>query len=423
VNRLALVAALSALVTAGCSGGGGGGSSSSSSSSGASGTGSGGSGANPIRHVFVIFKENHTFDNYFGGFPGANGSMTATDSTGKTVPLAVPSFDLFVPGTNGWDAAHADWNGGAMDHFDLEEHPVASWMPNGGFVSWSGTPTIAAYTELATRGTLCDAFFTSVMTDSLPNHMFSLAATAGGAIGDPSITTGIVEVMDAAGNRSTHPPTFTAAEIPTTLPNELEAAGLTWTYYEEESITNVVEDQGDGVKVIEVFRDLPSQATQYVDSIPDYDVNLAGLLASGPVGNVTWIRPCALNSEHPLIGSVSAGADWTRKVVNQIAASAYWKDCAIFITWDDFGGFYDHVAPPQVDAYGLGFRVPCIVVSPYARRGFVDHTQYEFSSILKFCETTFGLPAMTARDAAASDMTAAFDFSQAPRPASDFTLP
>ena len=106
--------------------------------------------------------------------------------------------------------------------------------------------------------------------------------------------------------------------------------------------------------------------------------------------------------------------------MNEIGSSQYWSKCAIFITYDDYGGFYDHVPPPQVDQLGLGFRVPCTVVSPYAKKGFVDHTQFEHSSLLKFAETLFGIPAMTARDAAAADMTDAFDFTQTPRDFSEF---
>ena len=103
-----------------------------------------------------------------------------------------------------------------------------------------------------------------------------------------------------------------------------------------------------------------------------------------------------------------------------VGASQYWGSCAILITWDDYGGFYDHVPPPQVDDLGLGFRVPCIVLSPYARKGAIDSTLYEHSSCVKLAETVFGIPAMTARDAAANDLTNAFDFNQAPRDFSEF---
>lgn len=103
-------------------------------------------------------------------------------------------------------------------------------------------------------------------------------------------------------------------------------------------------------------------------------------------------------------------------VVNAIGKSSYWDSTAIIILWDDWGGFYDHVSPPQLDYEGLGFRVPMIIVSPYAKKGYVAHTQYEFGSILKFVETTFGLPSLGTTDVRAHNITDAFNFSQKPRP-------
>ena len=378
---------------------------------------------NPIRHVFVIVKENHTYDDYFGTFPGGNGATSARNSHGRQVALTAPSTNSHIPGDNSWDAAHLDYDRGAMDGFDRGEIAPIWLVTNGPFSSYSGTRAISYYTTLAKKGVLCDAFFTSVMGPSTPNHLFLLAATSGGAISDPSLLTGNVTVLDASGRQRSHPGSFSPSEIRTTIPNQLEAAGLTWAYYDEYSPSNVLEAQGDGVAMIQVFNTLPSFPARFVTSVGQYDRNLAWLLATGPVGNVTYIHPAVENSDHPLFSSVADGATWTKRVVNQIAASRFWNDCAIFITWDDYGGFYDHVAPTPFDAFGPGFRVPCLLISPYARAGVVDHTKYELSSIVKFCESTFHLPAMTARDAAASDMRAAFDFSKPPRPASDFYVP
>src|SRR5205085_10843191 len=113
---------------------------------------------------------------------------------------------------------------------------------------------------------------------------------------------------------------------------------------------------------------------------------------------------------------VKDGADWTRQVIDAIGASADWPHCVIFIAWDDYGGFYDHVAPPQLDAFGLGMRVPCIVVSPFAKKGIVDHTVREHSSILRFCEKQLTLPTMSTRDAQADDFSSTIDLTQTPRP-------
>jgi phospholipase C len=181
-----------------------------------------------------------------------------------------------------------------------------------------------------------------------------------------------------------------------------------------------LEDNDASVRGLGVIAGLADFKQRYDDQTPALDVNLAAKLASGDVGHVTYIKPSPIACEHPGIGPVGVGVDWTRKVVNEIGASQYWERCAIIITYDDYGGFYDHVAPPQLDALGCGFRVPCIIISPYAKKGFIDHTPLEHSSLCKFAETLFGIPAMTARDAQSADMLEAFDFTQAPRDFSDF---
>ena len=130
---------------------------------------------------------------------------------------------------------------------------------------------------------------------------------------------------------------------------------------------------------------------------------------------VTWVTPRFQLSDHPEY-TLCWGENWTAQVVNAVMQSPMWKDTAIFLTWDDWGGFYDHVAPPQVDEFGLGIRVPLLVICPYAKQGYVDHTTGEFSSVLKFIEMNWGLPSLTRRDRSASDLSEAFDFSQAPRP-------
>jgi phospholipase C len=441
-RNLAILLALAAIPACRSGGGGGGGGASSagatagssggSTAGGGSGGSTGGSAAVtqfPVKYVFIIFKENHTFDNFFATFPGAEGATSGKTSTGATVPLTQPGTDVYLPGSNGWSTAHQAWDQGAMDQFDkAETAPYVTYAPTNGL---PGGPA-NYYWEIAEQGVLCDHFHTAVMGPSFPNHLFSVAATSGRCIGNPPISviisggTPTVPVLDASGNVVQHPMEFTPAEIATTLPNELEAAGLTWYYYSESSanplgqLADKLEDQGIGVSAIDVLKSTTSFATSYVETVQDFDVNWGNVLAAGNVGNVTWIRPGALNSEHPGLSGVQAGSQWTLKVINAIGASPYWDQCAIFITYDDYGGFYDHVAPPQLDDLGLGFRVPCTIVSPYAKKAFVYKDTTEVSSILKFCEVNFGLQPMTARDKNAADMTPAFDFTQAPRPFSDF---
>ena len=129
---------------------------------------------------------------------------------------------------------------------------------------------------------------------------------------------------------------------------------------------------------------------------------------------MSWVTPRFELSDHPEY-SFCWGEDWSTRVVNAIMSSPMWKDTAIFITWDDYGGLYDHVPPPQVDRFGFGIRVPLLVISPYAKQGFIDHTRGEFSSVLRFIEDNWGLTQLTNRDREAQDLSEAFDFTQPPR--------
>jgi phospholipase C len=142
--------------------------------------------------------------------------------------------------------------------------------------------------------------------------------------------------------------------------------------------------------------------------------NLLADIHDGRLPAVTWITPRFALSEHPEF-NLCYGENWSTQVIDAIMRSPQWRDTAIFLTWDDWGGFYDHVPPPQVDRFGLGIRVPLLILSPYARRGFVDHETGEFSSVLRFIEDNWGLGRLTKRDAGAADLSRSFDFLQPPR--------
>jgi phospholipase C len=139
-------------------------------------------------------------------------------------------------------------------------------------------------------------------------------------------------------------------------------------------------------------------------------------LANGNLPAVSWLIPDVAVSEHPAAASMCAGQNWTVKVMNALMQSPDWKHTAVVITWDDFGGFYDHVPPPHVDLWGLGPRVPMLLISPWAKPGFIAHDTLEFSSVLKMIETIWDVPPLTARDRHAGDMLNLFDFSQRPNP-------
>jgi phospholipase C len=136
---------------------------------------------------------------------------------------------------------------------------------------------------------------------------------------------------------------------------------------------------------------------------------------AGRLPAVSWVIPPTPESDHPDLGTLCNGENWSVRTIDAIMRSPAWRSTAIFVTWDDFGGFYDHVPPPHVDIYGLGPRVPLLVIGPYARRRFVFSETAEFSSVLRFIERLERLPALTDRDREANDLIGAFDFTQRPR--------
>ena len=138
-------------------------------------------------------------------------------------------------------------------------------------------------------------------------------------------------------------------------------------------------------------------------------------LKAGRLPAVSWLTPDMALSDHPP-SSMCLGENWSVQTLNKIMRSSAWSSTAVILTWDDFGGFYDHVPPPHLDLYGLGARVPAIIISPWAKQGFIDGDTMEFSSVLRLIKTVFGLPPLTSRDAHASDMLSAFDFTGPPRP-------
>jgi phospholipase C len=198
-----------------------------------------------------------------------------------------------------------------------------------------------------------------------------------------------------------------------TLPDLLEEAGISWRYYSTD-----VFPIGEVLRAIRHIREGPMWANVH-PAERFFDDLRAGELAA-----VTWLKPPAPYNEHPNIPgkavSVCAGENWTVAVMNALQQSEFWERTAVVIVWDDFGGYYDHVVPPQYDIMGLGPRTPALILSPYTRRGdnplggAIDSHTYEFASVLKFIEEVFGLRSLTHRDGQADPLTGAFDFSRPP---------
>lgn len=360
-----------------------------------------------LKHIVFIVKENRTFDNYFGTFPGADGATSGTISTGDVIALAQAPDRTPHDINHSFQSAVTAIDGGAMDQFDLIRPGGNDLLP---YTQYTEND-IPNYFTYARNFVLGDAFFSSLSGPSFPNHLYTVGAQSNGAINNPtsggvwgcdSPPTATVQVMDDDGSLSRAYPCFDFQ----TLADELEAKGLSWKYYAPgQGQSGYIWSALDAISHIR----LSDLWVQHVVPTTDF-VNDA---INGTLPAVSWVVVGSGQSEHPN-ASVCVGENWTVQQINAVMQGPDWTSTAIFLTWDDFGGFYDHVAPPSVDNFGFGPRVPFLIISPWARPGFIDHTTLEFSSVLKLVEERFGLDPLTARDAQSNDLIEAFDFRQDP---------
>lgn len=358
-------------------------------------------GLEKIEHFVFIMQENRSFDSYFGTYPGAEGippGVCVPNPAGG--PCVTPYHDPNVVNQGGdhdWDNALASIDGGQMDGFI-----AGSADKPGDVMGWHDFHEIPNYWNYAQLYVLQDRLFESITSYSLPAHLYMLAAQSGGYIGDGQA----------------YPDSFSFPEI-----TELLGTGkIDWKYYVNSGKTPGFSDGVDTDQDEKVFTHWnPLPAFPAVKNDPNQFGRLVNAnqfytdAKNGTLPQVSWVIPNDTQSEHPP-NSVRAGMSYVTGLVNAVMQGPNWNSSAIFIAWDDWGGFYDHVTPPKVDKYGLGIRVPGLVISPYARQGYVDHKTYSFESWLKLVEERFGVNSMTARDNNANDMYDSFDFTQAPRP-------
>ncbi len=326
---------------------------------------------NPIQHVVILVKENHGFDNYFGSFTGADGDPSLPPS-----PNPPPSDP---PHT------HEAW-------LQRQESAVRAAFRE------SDIPT---YWSWARDFVLCDRYFTDVAGPSTPNHLMLITA-------DSPIVDNVPRYRVSAAV-----PTY---DLPS-LPQSLESAGLTWANYGGYAFDYVTSLVGK--------KKLPS-------------AQFAADASAGRLPSVAWVYADHPLSEHPPdsaadrasgVGDVTAGMQWTAAQVDAIVRGGLWPTTAVFVTWDDWGGWADHVDPPDVEQwtdrtqFRYGGRVPCLVLSPHARSGYVSKQLHSHVSLVAFCERTFGLPSLNARTTADDGMADCFDFGQQPLPPPPATTP
>jgi phospholipase C len=406
-----------------------------------------------IQHVVIIFQENRTPDNLFHGLKGADIATSGLNSKGEQITLTpAPLASDFNP-----DHSHGSflkmYDDGKMDGADLipvgcNPHAVNCPPPNAQFTYVdNSTGDLDPYFQMAETYTFGDRMFQTNQGPSFPAHQFIISGTSapvppGGALSKffaAENPVGALNVDDDAG--CTAPPTETVALIDSTNPdpntNEtqtmypcydhptltdvLNANAISWKYYAPSAgsiwtAPNAIEHMcGPNAPIPNATKCTGSDWTRNV--VLQYTQVLTDI-ANGRLASVSWVIPSGAASDHAGSNDGS-GPAWVASVVNAIGKSPYWADTAIIIAWDDWGGFYDHVKPPSIlNSYELGFRVPLIVVSPYAKPGYISHVVHDFGSILKFIEGTFGLPTVSPgagyADEHSDNLSDCFDFTQTP---------
>jgi phospholipase C len=370
-----------------------------------------GQGIHKIRHVVVIMQENRSFDSYFGTYPGADGIPAGVCVPDPQSGACVKPFhdprDSNAGGPHAAVAAQADIDGGKMDGFVAEQEQAKKSCllkfnpacgPGGAshdVMGYHDAREIPNYWAYARNFVLQDHMFEPDASWSLPSHLFLVSAWSASCRNplDPMSCQSNLKQPDRDALHLGRPDYAW-----TDLTYLLHRDGVSWAYYvapgaqpdcDDDAISCSPKQQNPGTP--EIWNPLPD----FTDVRQDGQVGNVQALdrfyvaaRNGTLPAVSWITPNGKESEHPP-SLISTGQTYVTGLVNAIMRSPDWPSTAIFLAWDDWGGFYDHVVPPSVDQNGYGLRVPGIVISPYARRGYVDHQTLSFDAYLKFIEDDF----------------------------------
>jgi phospholipase C len=410
-----------------------------------------------LDHIIVIYLENRSFDNVYGEFAGANGLSSAAgaplqvDGSGNafttlpavpgmaSIPTNLPNapfnIEQFVPANVPTrDLVHrfyqeqAQIDGGRMDKFALVSDAQGLVM---GFYHTAGLPLAAE----AARYTLCDNFFHGAFGGSFLNHFWLISAQtpvfpnapasavaqldgSGNLVKDGFVTPDGYAINTAFSVNSPHPAGVAQAQLVpkqtfATIGDRLSEKGISWAWYAG-GWNNALAGNPDPLfqfhhQPFVYFANFADGTAAKAAHLKD-EQDFVAALANGRLPAVSFVKPVGIDNEHPGYTDIITGENHVKQLIDAVRSSPHWNHTAIIITYDENGGFWDHVAPPVVDRWGPGSRVPAIVISPFARKGAVDHHRYDTTSILALIEHRWGLAPLSSRDAAADPLSGAFEF-------------
>ena len=406
-----------------------------------------------IKHVVIIFQENRTPDNLFHDpvlmANGADIVSSGTNSLGLPVQLTPTSLGVDYDLSHAHSAFVAMYDGGKMDGADHVPISCAKGAtncppPNAQFM-YVQASDVGPYFQMAEQYTFGDRMFQTNQGPSFPAHQFIFSGTSAPTATSNLFVADNAQGVPGAGNNTgcTAPPEefvylidpfgaesstiYPCTEHPA-LSDKLDANGITWRYYTPSA--GSLWTAPNAIQHVCGPNATPPNATactslDFMNNVVFYSTQdpapILTDIAKNQLPAVSWVIPAGVNSDHAGSTATTGGPSWVASIVNAIGAGPYWSDTAILITWDDWGGWYDHVAPPVINdgkswgsGYAYGFRVPLIVISPYAKAGYISHVTHDFGSILNFTEKTFGLSSLGYADAYADDLSDCFDFSQTP---------
>ncbi len=380
-------------------------------------------GSGQITHVVYVIQENRSFDNLFQGYPNADTVSQGMNSQGQTIQLQPESLAAHYQIDHSAYAMFEACNGSGslpgtnckMNGFNNEESYGGPTNPQYVYVPQTESKP---YFDIAHEWVVADRMFQSQLDESFVGHQYAIAAQAQSSVDLPSSWWGCEGggsdyISTVTQNRNIYGPAQPPCFDYTTLGDELDAAALSWRFY----AVQYTDDGGGNGGTWSGY-----QAVNHIFNGKDWknvvspNWRFITDVRKGNLANFTWITPECPESDHVECTGGGYGPSWVAAIVNTVGKSKFWNSTAIFVQWDDWGGYYDHVAPPFQDYDGNGFRVPLLVISPYAKKDYVSHTPYETASVLRFAEDLYGLPQMAAADTRATSPAAdCFDFTQQPR--------